>query len=179
MSWFAEGGRSWSDAPTPSLPSRHAAPLTSLRFPSPSNATGSEFAEALREAQVPFNQQGAYLYKRSEVESVIALMRLVVNAKDDAACRRAIKGLKLKLTQETADELERRAAASDLGLYQAAVDIAADRSGSTGPPMPARQRKEVEKLCACIRVLRSAPSRSPSSPSSTAASTSSATSSAA
>jgi DNA helicase II / ATP-dependent DNA helicase PcrA len=84
------------------------------------NSQSRVFEEAMRRAGLQYNIIGGFsFYERLEVRDVIAYLKLSLNPNDSIALQRVINSPPRGIGKQTIDELERRARANDLTLWEA------------------------------------------------------------
>jgi DNA helicase II / ATP-dependent DNA helicase PcrA len=111
------------------------------------NAQSRVLEDALRRAGIPYVIVGSVrFYERKEVKDVLAYLRLIVNANDDVAFRRAIGVPTRGIGRTSLDRLDAVAAREERSLLDLAATPPADIGG--------KQRRGLEEFAALIARLR-------------------------
>ena len=88
------------------------------------NSQSRVFEEAMRRATLPYNIIGGFsFYERMEVRDIIAYLKLALNPNDTIALQRVINSPPRGIGKQTLDEIERRAKADELSLWETLAQI--------------------------------------------------------
>ena len=83
------------------------------------NSQSRVFEEAMRRATLAYNIIGGFsFYERMEVRDIIAYLKLALNPNDTIALQRVINSPPRGIGKQTLDEIERRAKADELSLWE-------------------------------------------------------------
>jgi len=89
-----------------------------------SNAQSRVLEDMLVRAGIPYRIYGGLrFYDRKEVKDIVAYLRVIVNPSDDASLRRIINTPRRAIGDTTIAELVKHAAAEDMPLFSALVDV--------------------------------------------------------
>jgi DNA helicase II / ATP-dependent DNA helicase PcrA len=110
------------------------------------NAQSRVLEDALRRASIPYVIVGGVrFYERREIKDLLAYLRLLVNAADDVAFRRAVAAPSRGVGKASLDRLAESARARGLSLLQA--------SAAPSPDLTAKARRALEDFGALIARL--------------------------
>ena len=88
------------------------------------NAQSRVLEEMLMRAGIPYRiYGGTRFYDRKEIKDIVAYLRCIVNPSDDVSLRRIINQPKRSIGDSTIAELVKYAAAQEMPLYSALIDI--------------------------------------------------------
>lgn len=109
------------------------------------NALSRVLEEAFRDAEIPHVvARGTAFYDRKEIRDALAMIRLILNPRDDVAFRRIVNVPPRGLGATTLDKVERIAAREQLSVLEAMQRLAAEGT------LAARARKAVQAFLSML-----------------------------